>query len=95
MSRLGLQTAHFFFLRSSRRYNNKAMMLETEPKIPITSIMHEVICTTSPEKISREGLTHASFPRLAGGWGATVFSPEGETLDFHSASIADSAKSVK
>ena len=73
MSRLGLQTAHFFFLRSSRRYNNKAMMLEIDPKIPITSIMHEVICTTSPEKTSREGLTHASFPRLAGGWGRPSF----------------------
>lgn len=56
-------------------------MLETEPNTPIASIMHEVICTTSHGKPSREGLTFASFPHLAGGWGATAFPPmDGEWI---------------
>lgn len=74
-SRLVQQTAHFFLSYLSYRYIAKAMMLETEPKIPIASMMHEVICTTSHGKPSREGLTFASFPHLAGGWGRPSFRP--------------------
>lgn len=82
-SRLLQQTAHFFFPYLSYRYIAKAKMLETEPNTPIASIMHKVICTTSHGKPSREGLTFASFPHLAGGWGATAFPPKGGRMDFY------------
>lgn len=77
-SRLLHQMAHFFLSYLSYRYIAKAKMLETEPNTPIASIMHKVICTTSHGKPSREGLTFASFPHLAGGWGRPPFHPKAE-----------------
>ena len=63
------QTAHFFLPYLSHRYSTKARILETEPKIPIASMMHEVICITPFGKYFPQGLYTRlhSAPRGSGG----------------------------